>query len=144
MLKRFFAVLFGALLICGSFCGCGGPSDEEVIADLGEKFMVAMYAGNDAMAKEICNATGYETYVAMRDLISMASLGLMDVLAEGQNLEEMVYAKVNTVRVKKLSETRGVAVVLDTIGDEPAEYSIPVEKDADGEWKVAVTKAAFN
>ena len=120
-------------------CKPSGPTDEEIIGQLGEKFMIALYRGDKETAKQICNQTGYETFEQLSSAIALGSLGLNTQLDEA-----VIAGKLDLVGVKKLSETKGIAKIMDTMGEKPQTHSIPVEKDSDGNWKVAVTKQSFN
>ena len=143
-------LLFAAFLTLAMFgftsCSKGpsdeeikGPSDEEIIGDLGQKFMLALITSNDELAKSICNQTGYETFQAIGGLMSFGTAGL------NKNLDEAaILGDLEVLEVKMLSETKGVAKIISTAGDVPKIVSIPTEKNAAGEWKVAVTKQSFN
>ena len=142
--KQQFKVLGFALcamtIIASLLTGCSlGKSDEAVIGELAQKFMVALYTSNKDLAKEICNKTGYETFETLSGMIAMGSMGMNQQLDES-----VIVSKVDVIEVKMINENKGVATVMSTLGDKPAQYAIPAEKDADGNWKICVTKQSFN
>ncbi len=139
MSKILSLVLCAALSLGLLGCGAAGPSDEEIIGSLGEKFMVALYTSDTDTAKEICNSTGYDTFKSLSGAIALATMGMNSEVDETG-----IASKITLLEAKKTSDTKGYAKVFDTCPDEPATYTIPCEKDADGNWKVAVTKQSFN
>ncbi len=133
------AVLALGLLGCGA-AGPSRPSDEEIIGSLGEKFMVALYTSDTDTAKEICNSTGYDTFKSLGGAIALATFGMNSEIFD----ETLLVSKITLLEARKISDTKGYAKILSDLGDKPATYTIPCEKDADGNWKVAVTKQSFN
>ena len=129
-----------AIGFMAAMTGCaGGKSDEEIIGELGQKFMVALYKSDKALAKEICNKTGYETFEQLSSMVALGSMGM------NKDLDDAVLiSKLDLIDVKMVNDKKGVARIMDTLSDTPKTYSIPAEKDADGNWKVCVTKQSFN
>ena len=140
------ALLAGLMVVVTCFTGCSGQSDEETTADLAQMFMVALYSQDAELAKEICNETGYATYEALSGMLAMASMGMYQEMAAADRdaMVANIIANVDVMDVKIINENRAVVTLLSMMTDEPQRIAIPLEKDADGEWKVAVTKAAFN
>ncbi len=139
-MSKILSLALCAVLALGLFgCGAAGPSDEEIIGSLGEKFMIALYTSDKDTAKEICNSTGYDTFKSLSGAIALGTMGM------NREIDETLLAsKITLLEAKKISETKGYAKVFDSCPNEPATYTIPCEKDADGNWKVAVTKQSFN
>ncbi len=139
LVQRGLAIIF-VIGLMATMNGCGnGKSDEEIIGELGQKFMLALYTSNKDMAKEICNKTGYETFEQLSSMVKLATMGMNE-----QADEALIISKLDVVDVKMVSEKKGVANILSYLDDEPKEYSIPAEKDENGNWKVCVTKQSFN
>lgn len=130
--------ILSATMFCFTSCK-SGPTDEEIIADLGQKFMLALFTSNDELAKSICNKTGYETFETLGGMMALGTMGMNKDLDEAA-----ILADLEVIEVKLISESKGVAQILCTLGDEPKTFAIPAEKDANGEWKVSVTKQSFN
>ena len=137
-------------VVASSLTGCSkgksdeevikGKSDEEVIGEIAEKFLLAMYTQNEALAKEICNDTAFESFKSKSDWTIKEAIKL----ALGED-EAAIISKINVVRVKMISKNKGVATVHSSVLDfldEPSigEYGIPAEKDDKGNWKISVKK----
>lgn len=119
--------------------GCAeGKSDEEIIGEAGQKFMIALYTSNNELAKQVCNKTGYETFEQLSGMVALGTMGM------NKDIDEAVLiSKLDIMDVKMLNDKKGVATIMSTLSDKPTEYAIPAEKDADGNWKVCVTKQSF-
>lgn len=138
-MSKIMSILLALAMVIG-LVGChSGPTDEEIIGKNGEQFMLALYSSNDDLAKKICNETGYETFKQLSSIMTMGTFGTNSTIDDA-----VLIGKIHLKEVKMISEDKGIAQITSDLDDTPKTYSIPSVKDADGNWKVAVTKQSFN